>query len=120
MVIGHLGKAPEMRFTPNGTSVANSSIACDRAWKTADGQKHTETEWFNVVAWGSQAEIAKEYLEKSSLVYFAGRLQPRTWQDKEDQNQPSFEIVARDLHMLNSLPLQDQMDDQEEIYDYLF
>jgi len=120
MVIGYLSKAPEMRFTPNGTSAANSSIACDRSWKTADGQKHSKTEWFNVVAWGSLAEIAKEYLEKGSLVYFEGRLQSRTKQDKEGQNQRSFEIVARDLLLLSNQHKQDQMDDQEEIESYLF
>ena len=120
MVIGHLGKAPEMCFTPNCSSAANYSSACDRPWKTADGQKHTETEWFNVVAWGSLAEIAKEYLEKGSLVYIEGRLQSRTRQDKEGQNQRSFEIVARDLLLLNNQHKQDQMDDQEEIENYLF
>lgn len=102
MVIGRFGKAPEMRFTPNGSSVANLSIACDRSWKSADGQKHTETEWFNMVAWGSLAEITKEYLEKGSLVYIEGRLQSRTWQDKEGQNQRSFKIVARDLLLLKN------------------
>jgi single-strand DNA-binding protein len=99
MVISHFGRVPEMRFTPNGTSVADFSIDCDRSWKTADGQKHTETEWFNGVALGSLADSE-------------GRLQSRTWQDKEGQNQRSVEIMARDLLLLNSQHKQDQMDDQ--------
>lgn len=120
MVIGYLGREPEMRFTPNGVSVANFSVACDRSWKSVDGQKQTETEWFNVVAWGSLAEIAKNYLIKGSYVYIEGRLQSRTWQDKDGNNQRSIEIVARDLILLNNQNKHDEMNVSEEAEEYPF
>ena len=120
MVIGHLGRAPEMRFTPNGVSVANFSIACDRSWKSADGQKHTETEWFNVVAWGNLAETAKDFLTKGSLVYIEGRLNSRTWQDKDGKDQRSIEIIACDLILLTSQQKHDELSDSEETEEYPF
>jgi single-strand DNA-binding protein len=119
MIIGYLGKAPEMRFTPNGISVANFSLACDRSRKDTDGNKHTSTEWFNIVAWGSLAEIAKENLVKDSQVYVEGRLQSRTWQDKEGHQHRSFEIVACDLLMLNNQQKHD-LENSKEIKDYPF
>lgn len=115
MIIGHIGRPPEMRFTPNGVSVANFSVACDRTWKSADGQKHTETEWFTVVAWGNLAESAKDHLAKGSLVYVEGRLQSRTWQDKEGHQNRSIEIVARDLLLLGSKSTIDNIEDSEEM-----
>ena len=120
MIIGHLGRAPEMRFTPNGVSVANFSIACDRAWKVSDGVKQTSTEWFNVVAWGNLAEIAKDLLNKGSLVYVEGRLQTRAWQDKEGHQHRSFEIVARDLLLLNNQHSHEDMEDSEATDEFRF
>lgn len=119
MVIGRTGKTPEMRFTPSGVPVVNFSVACDRSWKSADGQKHTETEWFSVVAWDSLAELAKNFLEKGSLVYVEGRLQSRTWQDNEGHNQRSIEIVARDLILLTQIK-HDEMNDSDEVEELLF
>lgn len=101
MVIGYLGRDPEMRFTPSGKSVANFSIASSRSWKTADGEIHTETEWFNVVAWEKLAETSKEHLKKGSRVYVEGRLQSRSWQDSEGIQHKSIEIVARDIMLLS-------------------
>jgi single-strand DNA-binding protein len=115
MIIGHIGRSPEMRYTPNGVSVANFSVACDRTWKSADGQKHTETEWFTVVAWGNLAEIAKDHLAKGSLVYVEGHLQSRTWQDKEGHQNRSIEIVARDLLLLGSKTTIENIEDSEEL-----
>jgi single-strand DNA-binding protein len=89
-----------MRFTPRGKSVANFSIASSRSWKTADGQVHSETEWFNVVAWEKLAEISKEHLKKGSRVYVEGRLQSRSWQDGDGHQHKSVEIVARDILLL--------------------
>lgn len=86
MIIGNLGRDPEMRFTPTGKSVANFSVACNRSCKSKDGERHAETEWFNVVTWGKLAEISKQILKKGSLVYVEGRLQSRTWQDNEAIN----------------------------------
>ena len=102
MIIGYLGRDPEMRFTPNGKSVASFSLACDRTWKSSDGEKHTDTEWFNIVAWGDLAEISKQYLSKGSLVYVEGRLQTRTWSDNTGNQHKTVEIVARDILMIDS------------------
>lgn len=120
MVIGRLGRAPEMRFTPNGVSVANFSLACDRTWKDPDGKKQTSTEWFNIVAWDNLAETAKEHLNKGSLVYVEGRLQSRTWQDKEGNQHRTFEIVARDLIMLSNQQKNGNIDGMSEVEDYPF
>jgi len=121
MVIGYLGRDPEMRFTPSGKSVSNFSVACNRTWKGADGDKHTETEWFNVVAWGNLAEISKQILSKGSLVYVEGRLQSRTWQDNDGHQHKSIEIVARDILLLNDKQLnENELNDSEDTEEYPF
>jgi single-strand DNA-binding protein len=114
MVIGFLGRDPEMRFTPSGKSVANFSIASSRSWKTTDGETHTETEWFNVVAWERLAEISKEYLSKGSRVYVEGRLQSRNWQDSEGNQHKSLEIVAKDILLLSDNKFDEGSTDSEE------
>ena len=88
-IIGHLGKDPEMRYTPSGKPVTTFSVAVSRSWNSADGERHSETEWFNVVAWGNLAEICKQYLVKGQQVYVEGRLQTRRWDDKEAQKHTS-------------------------------
>lgn len=100
MVIGHLGKDPEMRYTPSGRPVTTFSVAVSRSWNTADGERRTETEWFNIVAWGNLAEICKQYLNKGQQVYVEGRLQTRRWEDKEGQKHTSVEVVANEMMML--------------------
>jgi single-strand DNA-binding protein len=124
MVIGHLGKDPEMRYTPSGRPVTTFSMAVSRSWNTADGERRTETEWFNIVAWGNLAEICKQYLNKGQQVYIEGRLQTRRWEDKEGQKHTSVEVVASEMMMLgdrrdNSKSSQesDQEEDQEPITD---
>jgi len=99
-IIGHLGKDPEMRYTPSGKPVTTFTVAISRTWNSADGERHNETEWFNVVAWSSLAEICKQYLAKDRLVYIEGRLQPRRWEDKEGNKHSSVEIVANEMMML--------------------
>ena len=100
MIIGHLGKDPEMRYTPSGRPVTTFTVAVSRNWNSADGERHSETEWFNVVAWGNLAEICKQYLVKGQQVYIEGRLQTRRWDDKEGQKHTSVEIVANEMMML--------------------
>ena len=73
-IIGHLGRDPEMRYTPSGRPVTTFTVAVSRTWNTGDGERHSETEWFNVVAWGNLAEICKQYLTKGQQVYIEGRL----------------------------------------------
>ncbi len=100
MIIGRLGRDPEMRYTPSGRPVTTFSIATSRTWNTSDGERHTETEWFNVVAWGSLAEICKQYLTKGQQVYVEGRLQTRHYDDAEGNKRISTEIVANEMIML--------------------
>ncbi len=100
MIIGHLGKDPEMRYTPSGRPVTTFTVAVSRSWNSADGERHNETEWFNIVAWGNLAEICKQYLAKGQQVYIEGRLQTRRWDDKEGQKHTSVEIVASEMMML--------------------
>lgn len=100
MIIGHLGRDPEMRYTPSGRPVTTFSVATSRSWSTVDGERHQETEWFNVVAWGNLAEICKQYLSKGQQVYIEGRLQTRKWEDKEGNKHSSVEIVANEMMML--------------------
>src|ERR1035437_10712789 len=83
MVIGHLGREPEMRYTPSGRPVTTFTVATSRSWNTSDGERHNETEWFNIVSWGNLAEICKQYLTKGQQVYIEGRLQTRKWEDNE-------------------------------------
>lgn len=100
MIIGHLGKDPEMRYTPSTRPVTTFTVAVSRSWNSADGERHSETEWFNIVAWGNLAEICKQYLAKGQQVYIEGRLQTRHWDDKEGQKHTSVEIVANEMMML--------------------
>lgn len=100
MVIGHLGKDPEMRYTPSGRPVTTFSVAVSRSWNTADGERRSETEWFNIVAWGNLAEICNQYLHKGQQVYIEGRLQTRNWEDKEGKKHTSVEVVANEMLML--------------------
>lgn len=120
MIIGNLGRDPEMRFTPNGKSVANFSVACNRSWKDKSGERQSETEWFNVVTWGKLAEISKQLLKKGSLVYVEGRLQSRTWQDNEGHQHKSIEIIAKDMRLLSDIGNnENEMDDSEDAEDSL-
>ena len=100
MIIGRLGRDPEMRYTPSGRPVTTFSVATSRTWNTAEGERRTETEWFNVVAWGSLAEICKQYLTKGSQVYIEGRLQTRHWEDNEGVKHTSIEVIANEMIML--------------------
>ena len=99
-IIGHLGRDPEMRYTPSGRPVTTFTVAVSRSWNTVDGERHNETEWFNIVAWGNLAEICKQYLNKGQQVYIEGRLQTRRWDDKEGVKHTSVEVVANEMMML--------------------
>jgi single-strand DNA-binding protein len=101
MIIGRLGRDPEMRYTPNGRPVTAFSVAVNRSWVAGDGDKREETEWFNVVAWGNLAEICKQHLRKGQTVYVEGRLQTRGWEDAEGKKHYRTEIVAGEMIMLS-------------------
>ncbi len=100
MIIGHLGREPEMRYTPSGRPVTTFSVATSRSWNTSDGERRTHTEWFNVVAWGSLAEICNQYLNKGQQVYIEGRLQTRRWDDDNGNRRSIVEVVAKEMIML--------------------
>jgi single-strand DNA-binding protein len=97
MIIGRLGRDPEMRYTPSGRPVTTFNVATTRTWNSSDGERHSETEWFNVVAWGSLAEICKQHLVKNQQVYIEGRLQTRKWEDNSGNKRSSTEIVANEM-----------------------
>ncbi len=101
IVLGNLGKDPEVRYTPNGSAVCNLRIATTRNWKNKDsGEKMEETEWHSVVLYDRQAEIAGEYLKKGRPVYVEGRLKTRKWTDKDGVEKYTTEIIAQEMNML--------------------
>ncbi len=118
MIIGRLGRDPEMRYTPSGRPVTTCNVATTRSWNSSAGERHTETEWFNVVAWGSLAEICKQHLLKGQQVYIEGRLQTRVWEDNAGNKRSSTEIVANEMIVLGdrkeSLPSEHESDGNEE------
>jgi len=101
ILIGNLGRDPEVRYTPNGNAVCNVSVATTRTWKNKDsGDRAEETEWHRVVFYDRLAEIAGEYLKKGRSVYVEGRLKTRKWQDKEGKDQYTTEVIADNMQML--------------------
>jgi single-strand DNA-binding protein len=100
MVIGHVGRDPEMRYTQSGKPVTSFGVATSRTWVGSDGERREESEWFTVIAWGSLAEICKQYLTKGQQVYVEGRLQTRRWEDSEGKKHAALEIVAGEMIML--------------------
>jgi len=114
MIIGRLGRDPEMRYTPSGRPVTTFSVATSRSWNTADGERRTETEWFNVVAWSSLAEICNQYLVKGQQVYIEGRLQTRQWEDDQGKRHSSVEIVANEMIILGPRRSDSNAEDKDE------
>lgn len=100
MLIGNLGKDPEIRAIPSGAKVANFSIATTESYTGKDGQKQDKTEWHNIVMWRGLAEIAEKYLRKGSQVYVEGRLSTRSWDDQSGNKRYMTEIIADNLVML--------------------
>ncbi len=100
MVIGHLGRDPKKRYTPSGRPVTSFSVVTTRTWTSAEGERHEESEWFNVVAWGNLAEICNQYLAKGQQVYVEGRLQTRGWEDDEGKKHYRTELVANEMIVL--------------------
>ena len=102
ILIGHLGKDPEMRYTAAGAPIANFSVATSESWKDKhSGEKTDKTEWHNIVMFDKVAEIAGQYLRKGSLVYLEGKLQTRKWQDKEGNDRYTTEIVLQNYNGQN-------------------
>ena len=102
MIIGNLGGDPELRYTSSGVAVATFTVATNIRWTDPDGNVQEKTEWHNIVAWRKLAEIVGEWLKKGRRVYIEGRLQTRTWDDKNGVKHWKTEIVADDMIMLDA------------------
>jgi single-strand DNA-binding protein len=101
ILVGRLGKDPEVKYTQGGTPVARFSLATDETWKDQGGEKQQRTEWHNIVAWSKLAEICGQYLTKGRLIYLEGRLQTRTWEDKDGNKRSTTEVRADNMVMLS-------------------
>jgi single-strand DNA-binding protein len=102
ILIGRLGKDPELRYTPGGSAVATFSLATSEVYKNQEGQRQENTTWHNIVCWGKTAELAKEYLRKGREVYIEGRISNRSYDDKEGNKRYISEVVAQNLKFLGS------------------
>jgi len=103
ILLGNLGRDPELRYTPGGQPVANFSIATSESWNKKDGSGREErTEWHRIVAWGRTAELCAQYLAKGRTVYIEGRLQTREWENKEGQKQRTTEVIANTVQFIGS------------------
>ncbi len=101
ILIGRLGKDPEVRYTPDGAMVTSFSLATDEQWKDKNGEKVQKTEWHNIVTFGKLAEICGNYLAKGLLVYIEGRIRTRSWEGKDGVKRYTTEITATDMKMLS-------------------
>ncbi len=103
IIVGNLGADPEVRYTPSGSAVANFSVATSESWKDKNtGEKKERTEWHRIVVWGKLGELCGEYLSKGRQVYVEGRLQTRSYDDKEGVKRYMTEIIATDVQFLGS------------------
>jgi len=107
MIIGNLGRDPEMRYTPSGQAVTQFTVAVNRNYKDQQGERQEETEWFRVVAWCQQAEFAAEYLRKGAKVFVEGRIQTRQWEGQDGQKRYTTELVANNIQNLERRPRDD-------------
>ena len=110
MIIGDLGRDPEMRYTPSDQAVTQFTVAVNRNYKDAQGERQEETEWFRVVAWGQQAEFSAEYLRKGAKVFVEGRIQTRQWEGQDGQKRYTTELVANTIQNLERRPREDAGD----------
>lgn len=102
ILVGRLGADPEIRYTPSGAAVANFTLATSENWKDKDGQKQEKTEWHKIVVFSKLAEICGEYLNKGKQIYIEGRIQTRSWEDRDGNKKYTTEIVANQMQMLGS------------------
>jgi single-strand DNA-binding protein len=102
ILIGRVGRDPEVRYISSGTPVASFSVATDESFKSRNGEQQQHTEWHKVVAWNKLAEICGEYLTKGKLVYIEGSIRSRQWEDQSGNKRTAYEIIARNMQMLGS------------------
>lgn len=116
ILVGNLGADPEIRYTPSGTAVANFRLATNEQWTNKNGEKAERTEWHRIVAWARLGEICGEYLKKGTQVYIEGRLQTKSWEDRDGNKRYTTEIVAQAMQMLGSPRKEGEADSMEERY----
>jgi single-strand DNA-binding protein len=100
MLIGNVGKDPEMRYTANGNAVTHFSLACNRTFASQEGERREETEWFEIVTWNKLAELCSQFLQKGRQAYVEGRLQTRSWEGQDGQKRYRTEVVAQTVLFL--------------------
>ena len=102
MLIGNLGRDPELNYTPSGTAVTKFSMAVSRRWRDKQsGEQRDETTWFNIVAWNQLAETCNQYLHKGSKIFLEGRMTSRKYTDKDGNERTAWEVIANDMQMLD-------------------
>ena len=109
ILIGRLGRDPELKYTPSGAAMAKFSLATDENFKDKTGEKQNRTEWHNIVAWNKLADICGEYLTKGKLVYIEGSIRSRQWQDQSGNKRTAYDIIANQMQMLGSKSDSDRM-----------
>ena len=117
ILVGNLGKDPEVKYLDSGVAVANFSLATTENYKNKEGERVSQTEWHNIVLWRGLAEVAEKYLKKGSSVYIEGKIKTRKWEDKEGANRYNTEILADNMTMLGGRPISEKTSEENLITD---
>ena len=118
ILVGNLGKDPEVRYLDSGVAVANFSLATTESYKNKEGERVNQTEWHNIVLWRGLAEVAEKYLKKGASIYIEGKIKTRKWEDKEGITRYSTEILGDNMTMLGGKPsLQDNNEEDNKLED---
>jgi len=104
MIIGNVGRAPEMRYTERGIPITTFSVATTHTWRDQMGERHEETEWFNIVAWNKLAETCNSYIQKGQKIYIEGRLRTNSWNDQHNVEHRRIEVIANTMLLLSPKP----------------
>ena len=113
ILLGFIGKDPELRYLPNGSAVCNFSIATSETWKDSDGEKKDRTEWHNITAFGKLAEICGEYLNKGKQVFVMGKLQTDSWKDKDGNQRSATKVILSEVQLLGGSGKGEQKKNEE-------
>ena len=116
ILVGNLGKDPEVRYLDSGVAVANFSLATTENYKNKEGERVSQTEWHNIVLWRGLAEVAEKYLKKGSSIYVEGKIRTRKWEDKEGNNRYTTEILCDNMTMLGGRPVSEGADQVNSIH----
>lgn len=114
ILIGHLGRDPELRYTSGGQPVVNFTMATNENWRDGDGERQTRTEWHRIVVWGKTAEFASQYLSKGRLVYVEGRIETTEWEGRDGEKKRTTQVVARILQALDGRRNEDAPSQSQE------